>query len=85
MLLLHVVTVQMEGVKFTRRNEECRPFEVGGETRLEFYANKTSCGIFALGTCRAVLCWAVNHRSNVLKTCERLTSPDLCCAVKHPC
>uniref|UniRef100_A0A7S3QW93 Ribosome production factor 2 homolog n=1 Tax=Dunaliella tertiolecta TaxID=3047 RepID=A0A7S3QW93_DUNTE len=40
----------MESVKFTRRNEECRPFEVGGEQRLEFYANKVGCGLFAMGS-----------------------------------
>ncbi len=40
----------MESVKFTRKNEECRPFEVGGEQRLEFYASKAQCGLFALGS-----------------------------------
>ncbi len=42
--------LQLESVKFTRKNEECRPFEVGGEQRLEFYAQKAQCGLFALGS-----------------------------------
>lgn len=39
-----------ESVKFTRRNENVRPFEPGGETSLEFYCTKSQCGLFALGS-----------------------------------
>mmetsp|Transcript_41303 Transcript_41303/g.123318 ORF Transcript_41303/g.123318 Transcript_41303/m.123318 type:complete len:212 (-) Transcript_41303:3037-3672(-) len=39
-----------ESVKYTRRNENVRPFEVGGEASLEFYARKGGCGLFALGS-----------------------------------
>ncbi|GFH18265.1 brix domain-containing protein, partial [Haematococcus lacustris] len=49
LLDLHMMK-KTEAVKFSRKNEECRPFEVGGETRLEFYASKTECGLFALGS-----------------------------------
>ncbi|KAG1660889.1 hypothetical protein FOA52_015931 [Chlamydomonas sp. UWO 241] len=38
-----------ESVKYTRRNENVRPFEAGGETSLEFYCRKGVCGLFALG------------------------------------
>eukprot|EP00955_Chlamydomonas_euryale_P005593 59369-Chlamydomonas_euryale.AAC.2 len=41
---------QTESVKYTRRNENVRPFEVGGEASLEFYARKGGCGLFALGS-----------------------------------
>lgn len=49
LLDLHMMK-KTEAVKFSRKNEECRPFEVGGETRLEFYASKAECGLFALGS-----------------------------------
>uniref|UniRef100_A0A7S0R6A6 Ribosome production factor 2 homolog n=1 Tax=Chlamydomonas leiostraca TaxID=1034604 RepID=A0A7S0R6A6_9CHLO len=41
---------RMEAVKYSRKNEDCRPFEVGGETRLEFYSQRSDCGLFALGS-----------------------------------
>mmetsp|Transcript_15904 Transcript_15904/g.27410 ORF Transcript_15904/g.27410 Transcript_15904/m.27410 type:complete len:343 (+) Transcript_15904:180-1208(+) len=41
---------KMEAVKFTRKNEDCRPLEVGGEQHLEFYARKADCGLFAMGS-----------------------------------
>lgn len=40
----------MEAVKYSRHNEDCRPFEVGGESRLEFYAQRSDCGIYVLGS-----------------------------------
>mmetsp|Transcript_40412 Transcript_40412/g.89773 ORF Transcript_40412/g.89773 Transcript_40412/m.89773 type:complete len:340 (-) Transcript_40412:2490-3509(-) len=40
----------LDSVKYTRRNEDVRPFEPGGETSLEFYSNKSNCSLFALGT-----------------------------------
>lgn len=36
-------------VRFTRRNENIRPFESGGETSLEFFSLKTDCSIFVVG------------------------------------
>lgn len=39
-----------ESVKYTRRNENVRPFEAGGDSSLEFYCRKTLCGLFALGS-----------------------------------
>lgn len=37
-------------VKYTRRNENIRPFETGGETALEFYSLKTDCSVFVFGS-----------------------------------
>lgn len=39
-----------ESIKFTRKNENVRPFEPGGEQSLEFYCSKSQCGLFALGS-----------------------------------
>ena len=44
------MAVQADGVKFTRKNEDCRPFEPGGEAHLEFYTNKSNCSLFVLGS-----------------------------------
>lgn len=40
--------VQTDAVLFTRRNEDVRPFEPGGEASLEFFADKADCGLFCL-------------------------------------
>ncbi|GAB2278196.1 hypothetical protein Dimus_012889 [Dionaea muscipula] len=37
-------------VKFTRKNENIRPFESGGETSLEFFSLKTDCSLFVFGS-----------------------------------
>lgn len=37
-------------VKYTRRNDSIRPFEAGGETKLEFYSQKTDCALFVFGS-----------------------------------
>ncbi|KAI4364214.1 hypothetical protein MLD38_020336 [Melastoma candidum] len=37
-------------VRFSRRNENIRPFESGGETSLEFFSLKTDCSIFLFGS-----------------------------------
>ena len=42
--------LQTESIKYTRRNENVKPFEPGGESSLEFYCRKSQCGLFALGT-----------------------------------
>ncbi|XP_030465026.2 ribosome production factor 2 homolog, partial [Syzygium oleosum] len=37
-------------VRYTRRNDGVRPFESGGETSLEFFSQKTDCGMFVFGS-----------------------------------
>ncbi|XP_076953727.1 ribosome production factor 2 homolog [Bidens hawaiensis] len=37
-------------VKYSRRNDNIRPFEAGGETSLEFYSLKTDCSLFVFGS-----------------------------------
>lgn len=37
-------------VRYTRKNENIRPFESGGETSLEFFSLKTDCSIFVFGS-----------------------------------
>jgi ribosome production factor 2 len=49
-LTLTQLLPQTESVKFSRKNEDIRPFEAGGESSLEFYCNKGNCSLFALGT-----------------------------------
>ncbi|CAI0469490.1 unnamed protein product [Linum tenue] len=36
-------------VRYTRKNDNIRPFESGGETSLEFFSQKTDCSIFVYG------------------------------------
>lgn len=37
-------------VKFSRKHDNIRPFEVGGETSLEFFCQKSDAAMFAFGT-----------------------------------
>ncbi|KAL2323133.1 hypothetical protein Fmac_027512 [Flemingia macrophylla] len=37
-------------VKFSRKNDNVKPFEAGGETSLEFFSLKTDCSIFVYGS-----------------------------------
>ncbi|XP_061368722.1 ribosome production factor 2 homolog [Gastrolobium bilobum] len=37
-------------VKYSRKNENIKPFESGGETSLEFFSMKTDCSIFVYGS-----------------------------------
>lgn len=37
-------------VRYTRKNENIRPFESGGETSLEFFSLKTNCSLFVYGS-----------------------------------
>ncbi|KAK6941761.1 Brix domain [Dillenia turbinata] len=37
-------------VRYTRKNENIRPFESGGETSLEFFSLKTDCSLFVFGS-----------------------------------
>ena len=50
LLSFMVLLIQTESIKFTRRNENVKPFEPGGESSLEFYCQKSQCGLFALGS-----------------------------------
>lgn len=35
-------------VKYSRKNENVKPFEAGGETSLEFFSLKTDCSVFVV-------------------------------------
>ncbi|XP_004502751.1 ribosome production factor 2 homolog [Cicer arietinum] len=37
-------------VKYSRKNENIKPFEAGGETSLEFFSLKTDCSLFLYGS-----------------------------------
>ncbi|KAK3445544.1 hypothetical protein EUGRSUZ_A01543 [Eucalyptus grandis] len=37
-------------VRYTRKNDNVRPFESGGETSLEFFSQKTDCSMFVFGS-----------------------------------
>lgn len=37
-------------IRYTRKNDNIRPFESGGETSLEFFSEKTDCSIFVYGS-----------------------------------
>lgn len=39
-----------DAVKYTKKNDEARPFEAGGEAFIERWADKGDCSLFALGT-----------------------------------
>lgn len=45
------ITVGLQGdsVKYTRKNDDVRPFEAGGDTNLEHFSQKTDSSLFALG------------------------------------
>ena len=36
-------------MKYTRKNDDVRPFEAGGDTNLEHFSQKTDSSLFALG------------------------------------
>ena len=42
--------MQLDAVKYTRKNSEVKPFEAGGEGSLEYFGRKTEAGLFALGS-----------------------------------
>ena len=44
-----LVLVQGDSVKYTRKNDDVRPFEAGGDTNLEHFSQKTDSSLFALG------------------------------------
>ena len=37
-----------DSVKYSRRNDNIRPFESGGETSLEYFSLKTDCSLFVV-------------------------------------
>lgn len=37
-------------IKYSRKNENIRPFEAGGETSLEFFSQKTDCNLFVVSS-----------------------------------
>ncbi|KAL0338582.1 UNVERIFIED_CONTAM: Ribosome production factor 2 [Sesamum angustifolium] len=39
-----------DSVKYSRKNDNVRPFESGGETSLEFFSLKTDCSLFVFGS-----------------------------------
>ncbi|KAK9749164.1 hypothetical protein RND81_02G106400 [Saponaria officinalis] len=39
-----------DSIKYTRKNDNIRPFEAGGETNLEFFSQKTDCGLFVFAS-----------------------------------
>lgn len=47
--LTKAVNVQGDSVKYTRKNDDVRPFEAGGDTNLEHFSQKTDSSLFALG------------------------------------
>ncbi|KAL2892566.1 Ribosome production factor 2-like protein [Bienertia sinuspersici] len=50
-LLTEIYHLKKENsVKYTRRNDNIRPFEAGGETNLEFFSQKTDCALFVFGS-----------------------------------
>ncbi len=43
-----LVSLQREALKLSRKNDDMKPFEPGGETHLEHLARKADCGMFVL-------------------------------------
>lgn len=39
-----------DAIRYTRKNPDARPFEIGGETPLEHFSQRTDCAQFALGS-----------------------------------
>lgn len=37
-------------MKYSRKNDDIHPFEVGGEVQLEIHTNRSNCSLFALGS-----------------------------------
>uniref|UniRef100_A0A7C9CLU1 Ribosome production factor 2 homolog n=1 Tax=Opuntia streptacantha TaxID=393608 RepID=A0A7C9CLU1_OPUST len=50
-LLTEIYHLKKENsIRYTRKNDNIRPFEAGGETSLEFFSQKTDCGLFVFGS-----------------------------------
>ncbi|KAF2289761.1 hypothetical protein GH714_038514 [Hevea brasiliensis] len=63
-------------IRYTRKNDNIRPFESGGESSLEFFSQKTDCSIFLVvenlnltGLDRAYVCTAVSSNRVFLTHC----------------
>lgn len=41
---------QLDTHKYTRKNPDVKPFDAGGDVSLEFFAQKSNCSLFALGS-----------------------------------
>ncbi|KAL4529969.1 hypothetical protein Ndes2437B_g08502 [Nannochloris sp. 'desiccata'] len=39
-----------DSLKYSRKNDDIHPFEVGGEVQLEIHTNRSNCSLFALGS-----------------------------------
>lgn len=39
-----------DAIKYSRKNDNIKPFEAGGETSLEFFSLKSDCGLFVYGS-----------------------------------
>lgn len=48
--LHHLKKTGGNSIKFSRKNDNVRPFEGGGETSLEFLSQKTDCSLFVVST-----------------------------------
>jgi ribosome production factor 2 len=46
--LHHMKKTGGNSIKFSRKNDNVRPFEGGGETSLEFLSQKTDCSLFVV-------------------------------------
>jgi len=44
-------------IKYSRKNDNIKPFEAGGETSLEFFAQKTDCSLFLVIFSFFEFCW----------------------------
>ena len=47
--MMSLYDAQGDSVKYTRKNDDVRPFEAGGDTNLEHFAQKTDSSLFVLG------------------------------------
>lgn len=48
-------------IRYTRKNENIRPFESGGETSLEFFSLKTDCSIFIVSKYLLLMLFTVHE------------------------
>eukprot|EP01018_Ginkgo_biloba_P003296 Gb_27395 [translate_table: standard] len=48
--IFHLKRAGGNAIRYTKKNENIRPFESGGETSLEFLSLKTDCSLFAFGS-----------------------------------
>lgn len=46
----YLFVLQTDCLKFSRKNDEVKPFEPGGEVALEQHGSRGNCSLFALGS-----------------------------------